>query len=95
MPGSRSPELDLSPTTSGVAPSASESVLISAAFSFEKASTLLRILMIRTRSSSLATTSKHIPRMLSADETSNPALARMARVVLMSSVLPMVSLVIH
>ena len=50
---------------------------------------LLRTLMIRTLWSSLATTSKHTPLIVRAEDTSNPAFARMALVVLIRSFLPM------
>ena len=69
----------------GLASSASAMIFISSEFSLEKASTLERILMIRRVLSLLPTTSKHTLRMLMAEETSNPALARMARVMLIIS----------
>ena len=78
-----------------MASSASARVFISSAFSLENASMLLRTLMIRTVSSILATTSKQMPLMLRADETSNPALARIARVVLINSFLPITIRVIN
>ena len=89
MLGSNAPELERSPTTSGVALRASARTFISSAFSFENASMLLSTLIIRTLWSSLATTSKQTPLIVRADETSNPAFASIALVVLMRSFLPM------
>ena len=81
IPGSSSPELDLSPINNGLAHNASARTFISSALSLENASTLDRILMIRSLSSFLPTTSKQMLRNESAEDTSYPAFARIARVV--------------
>ena len=65
-------------------------IFISFAFSRENASTLLRTLMIRRVLPLRPTTSKQMLLMLIADDTSNPAFARMARVVLIMSSLFMI-----
>ena len=89
IPFSSLPELDVSPMRMGLASRASAMIFISSAFSRENASTLPRTFMINTVLSLRPTTSKHMLRMLMAEETSNPALARMARVVLTISSLVM------
>lgn len=83
MPGSSGPELETSPINKDLAFNAVARIFISSALLREKASTLLKTLMINVSLSLLPTMSKHIPRRFNADETSNPALASIARVVFM------------